>query len=79
MRYIEVKARAQSGAIRLSANEWKRARRYGDQFWLYIVTHAATNSPHLQRIRDPAGAFTMDEDIFATGFVVPEESWRNVS
>lgn len=76
VRYIEVKASAQSGAIRLSANEWKKARRYGDQFWLYIVTHAATNSP---RIRVPAGAFAMDEDIFATGFIVPEESWRNVS
>jgi hypothetical protein len=32
IRYIEVKARAQSGAIRLSANEWKKARRYGDDY-----------------------------------------------
>lgn len=28
IRYIEVKARAGSGAIRLSANEWKKARRF---------------------------------------------------
>lgn len=75
-RYIEVKARAQSGAIRLSANEWKKARRYGEQFWLYIVTWAATDSPHLQRIQDPAGQFEMDEDIFATGFIIPEENWQ---
>jgi hypothetical protein len=75
-RYIEVKARAQSGAIRLSANEWKKARRYGEQFWLYIVTQAGTDSPQLQCIRNPAGQFEMDEDIFATGFIIPEENWQ---
>ena len=76
IRYIEVKARAQSGAIRLSANEWKKARRYGDDYWLYIVTQAGTNEPQLQRIQNPAAHFQMDEDIFATGFIIPEENWH---
>lgn len=76
IRYIEVKARAQSGAIRLSANEWKKARRYGDDYWLYIVTEAATNRPQLQRIQNPAANFQMDEDIFATGYIIPERNWQ---
>ncbi|HIP95970.1 MAG TPA: DUF3883 domain-containing protein, partial [Anaerolineae bacterium] len=76
VRYIEVKARARSGAIRLSANEWKKARHFGDKFWLYIVTQAAGDAPQLQRIQDPAAHFAMDEDIFATGFIVPEDKWR---
>ncbi|MDY7079087.1 MAG: DUF3883 domain-containing protein [Chloroflexota bacterium] len=38
VRYIEVKDRARSGAIRLSANEWKKARHFGGKFWLYVVT-----------------------------------------
>lgn len=79
VRYIEVKARAQSGAIRLSSNEWKKARRYGDQYWLFVVTHAATESPRLSRIQNPAAQFQMDEDIFATGYLIPEDRWHDVS
>lgn len=75
-RYIEVKARAQTGAIRLSANEWKKARRHGDDYWLYIVTHAGTGAPQLQRIQNPAAEFVLDEDIFATGFIIAEDSWH---
>jgi len=76
IRYIEVKARAQSGAIRLSANEWKKARHFDDKFWLYIVTMAGTDAPQLHRVQNPAAHFRMDEDIFATGFIVPEEKWQ---
>jgi SNF2 family DNA or RNA helicase len=76
IRYIEVKARAQSGAIRLSANEWKKARHFDDKFWLYVVTEAGSETPWLHRIRNPAAQFRMDEDIFAAGFIVPEERWR---
>ena len=74
--YIEVKARARSGAIRLSANEWKKARHFGDKFWLYIVTQAAADAPQLQRVQNPSEHFRMDEDIFATGFIIHEKTWR---
>lgn len=79
IRYIEVKARAQSGAIRLSSNEWKKARRYGDDYWLYIVTQAGTSEPELQRIQNPADHFQMDEDIFATGYIIPEQNWQQTA
>ena len=75
-RYIEVKARARSGAIRLSANEWKKARRHSEHYWLYIITHAATDSPQLTRIQNPAAHFTLGEDIFETGLIIPAEKWR---
>jgi hypothetical protein len=75
-RYIEVKARARSGAVRISANEWKQARKFGEQYWLYVVTEAGGDAPHLQRIPDPAAQFAVGEDIFATGFIIPEERWR---
>lgn len=76
IRYIEVKARARTGAIRITSNEWKKARRYGEDYWLYVVTNAGTDHPDLQRIRNPAGHFTEGESIFSTGFVIPEEHWR---
>jgi hypothetical protein len=75
-RYIEVKARARSGAVRISANEWKKARHFGEQFWLYVVTEAGGGSPQLHRIPNPAARFRIDEDIFATGFIVPEDRWQ---
>jgi len=74
--YIEVKARVRSGAIRLSASEWKKARRFGEKYWLHVVTQAASDAPRLQRVQNPAGHLRMNEDIFATGFIVPEERWQ---
>ena len=76
VKYIEVKARARSGAIRLSSNEWKKARHFGEKYWLYIVTDAGTKSPEITCIQNPARKFAEGEDIFATGFIVPEEKWR---
>lgn len=76
IRYIEVKARAQEGAIRLSSNEWKKAKRFKDKFWLYIVTFAATEDPQLRRIQNPAKEFVLNEDIYATGYIIPKSKWK---
>jgi hypothetical protein len=65
------------GTIYLSANEWKKARHFDDKFWLYVVTDAGGKTPQLHRIQNSAAHFRMDEDIFATGFIVPEgKKWR---
>lgn len=74
-----VKARARSGATRLTANEWKKERRHATTYWQYVVTEAATATPRLTCIQNPAACFTLDEDIFATAYVVPEDRWRNLA
>jgi hypothetical protein len=38
---------------------------------------AGTSQPELHRIQNPAALFQMDEDIFATGFIIPEDRWRD--
>jgi superfamily II DNA or RNA helicase len=73
IRYIEVKARAKDGSIRISANEWKKAKRFQDKFWLYVVTMAVTNNPKLERFCNPEKTFKIDEDIYATGYIIPKE------
>ncbi len=78
IRYIEVKARARSGKIRLTSNEWKKARKFDDQYWIYIVTEAASDSPQLTRIQNPAQQFEEGEDIRATGFEIQEDAWRQI-
>ncbi|MBN1316520.1 MAG: hypothetical protein JXA42_13675, partial [Anaerolineales bacterium] len=56
---------------------WKKARQFGDKYWLYIVTQARTDQPKLKRIQNPVSQFELGEDIFASGFIIPEEKWRN--
>jgi hypothetical protein len=36
---------------------------------------AGTDAPQLHRVQNPAIHFQMDEDIFATGFIFPEDKW----
>jgi len=50
---MEVKPRAHFEAIRLSASEWKKARRFSENFWLYIVTEAASAALRLHCIQNP--------------------------
>jgi len=56
-RYIEVKARSGVGGVDLTNNEWLKAKRLGDEFWLYIVSNAGTDLPKLSIIQDPAKYF----------------------
>ncbi len=76
IRYIEVKARARSGAVRISSNEWKKARHFGEQFWLYVVTGAKTEAPELHRIPNPAAGFRVGEEIEVTEYIIKEDVWR---
>jgi superfamily II DNA or RNA helicase len=52
-RFIEVKGRAGTGEIALTANEYRTAQRLGDDFWLYVVFECS-GTPALSTIQDPA-------------------------
>jgi hypothetical protein len=52
-RFIEVKGRAGTGEVALTANEYRTAQRLGEDFWLYVVFECAS-TPSLNAIRDPA-------------------------
>ncbi len=72
-RYIEVKARAQDGPVALTPNEWFMAKRLGNDYWLYIVTNAATK-PNLYLIQDPAAKLKPDEEIDVVRYIV--QDWK---
>jgi hypothetical protein len=73
-RYIEVKARAGEGAIALTPNEWFMARRMEDDYWLYVVENAATDSPQLYTIQNPAARFSPEEVLGAVRYVI--KNWK---
>ena len=54
VRFIEVKGRSAVGEIALTTNEYRTAVRLKHDYWLCVVFDAATESPNLQVVRDPA-------------------------
>ncbi len=69
-RYIEVKARAKKGSVALTQNEWFKAMRFKDKYYLYIVLNAVTK-PELLIIKNPAENTRFAEKIEVVRFIVP--------
>jgi len=77
-RYIEVKARAYEGDVALTPNEWFKAKRFKENYWLYVVANAATN-PVLYIINNPAENLKPQEKIEVVRFIVPLKDWKEKS
>ena len=54
-RSIEIKGRATTGGIEVTANEWAKACNMRQDYWLYAVYDCATSKPRLIRVQDPFG------------------------
>jgi superfamily II DNA or RNA helicase len=76
IRYIEVKARVDEGAVALTPNEWIKARRFGKEYWLYVVSNCRTNL-RLYIINNPAENLQAEEKIKIVRYVVPPEEWKS--
>jgi len=74
IRYIEVKARGGEGRIALTPNEWLMANRLREEYWLYVVTKAAS-SPELYVIQNPTSKLKPSEEIEIVRYVV--DDWKN--
>ena len=75
IRYIEVKARKDEGDVALTVNEWLKAKRFKENYWLYIVCNAITN-PTLYIINNPAENLKVQDKIEVVRFIVPLEEWK---
>ena len=69
IRYIEVKARRDYGDVALTPNEWFKARRFREQYWLYVVLNAASK-PELYIINNPYENLKAFEKVEVVRFVV---------
>jgi hypothetical protein len=76
VRYIEVKARAQSGDIALTQNEWFKAHRFKDDYYLYVVFNAS-QSPRLFIIQNPAERVHPDERVEIVRYIVGVDEIKN--
>jgi hypothetical protein len=78
VRYIEVKARAHTGDLVLTPNEWTMAQRLGDEYWLYVVTGAA-HQPRLHCLQNPARTLTPAPIQGIVRYRVPLDQWQPVA
>ncbi len=75
-RFIEVKGRAQSGAIILTAAEADKLRQLGDRAFLYIVTFCKSERPRLRIIQNPMAQLTPEVLYRQVQFCVDEKDWQ---
>ncbi len=75
-RYIEVKARATTGPVVLTPNEWLMAQRLGEEYWLYVVENAA-GEPVLYTLRNPAAVLKPEKVREVVRFVVRD--WKEAA
>ena len=76
IRYIEVKARKDEGEVALTQNEWFKAKRFKEKYWLYVVANATSN-PTLYIINNPAENLEAKEKIEIVRFIIKPEEWKN--
>ncbi len=75
IRYIEVKARTELGAVALTQNEWFKAQRFGNDYFLYAVMNAKTK-PELIIIANPAQTLRAEQQIEIVRYLVRFEELR---
>jgi hypothetical protein len=71
-RYIEVKARAGTGAVALTQNEWFIANRFKEDYFLYVVMNA-TSIQQLIIIQNPAERLQPEERVEVVRFIFSKE------
>jgi superfamily II DNA or RNA helicase len=72
-RYIEVKARAKVGAVALTQNEWFKAQRLGNDFYLYVVWNAPNVNASPRIIQNPAVNLTVQERVEVVRYIINSE------
>ncbi|MBI2930417.1 MAG: DUF3883 domain-containing protein, partial [Planctomycetes bacterium] len=75
-RFIEVKGRAQTGAIVLTGPELDKLRQLGDRAWLYVVTFCKGERPRLCIIQDPMAKLSAELLYRQVQYLVEEKDWR---
>ena len=77
-RYIEVKARSTNADVALTQNEWFKAKRFKDDYYLYAVLNASVD-PKLYVIQNPAANLEPEQKIEVVRYIIPFNEIQNKS
>jgi len=75
LRFVEVKGRAQTGAIMLTGPEVDKLRQLGERAYLYIVTQCRGEQPRLRIIHDPMAQLTPEMLYRQVQWLVQDADW----
>ena len=75
LRYIELKGFSGEGDADFTPNEWFKARRFKEQYWLYVIAHAAM-SPIRYILNNPTDTLSVEERMEVVRFIVPRDEWK---
>lgn len=78
IRYIEVKARAASGCVALTQNEWFKAKRFKNEYYLYAVMNAG-EKPERYIIQNPAENLKVDEKVESVRYIIDHSEIKSKS
>lgn len=78
IRYIEVKARSKTAVVALTQNEWFKAKRFKDDYYLYAVM-PTSNNPKLYIIQNPTENLKAEEKIEVVRFLISANEIINKS
>lgn len=76
-RYIEVKGRAQSGAVIITGPEVDKLRQLADRAFLYVVTFCKGDKPRLRLIQDPIAKLNPEMLYRQVQYLVEEADWSH--
>jgi hypothetical protein len=76
-KYIEVKGRAQSGAVIITGPEVDKLRQLASRAFLYIVTFCKGDKPCLRVIQDPISKLSLEMLYRQVQFLVEEDDWSS--
>ncbi len=76
VRRIEVKGRARGQPVRMTTNEWLKARQLGETYWLYVVWDPLAPRAQPVCVQDPARALehAVRQVQVVAGYEVPAEA-----
>lgn len=78
VRYIEVKTRAESGYIALTQNEWFKAKRFKNDYYLYAIMNAG-KKPELYIIQNPAENLKVEEKVESVRYIIDQGEIKDKS
>ena len=81
VRRIEVKGRLAGQPVRLTVNEWLKARQLAESYWLYVVWNPTSLSRELVTVVDPGHRLEhLAQEVRAVShFELPADAVRSVS
>jgi len=76
-RFIEVKGRADTGAIILTGPEVDKLRQLAERAWLYVVTQCKQGQPQLNVIQEPLSKLSPEMLFRQIQYFVTQEQWTS--